>query len=376
LRWPPMHVLLLALLTSPPIPAVPMPPAPPPLPPLAPLPPPVPPLAPLPSLLPPAAPPRWCLNSRCYVSPNESPHLGTKAALLAALHVLASAVLTFHLVIAAMALAILVAAGANATCLLVRTGATRISVVAAASVRSAVSRATARATTDIESRGADGISVQAVNGGGLKSGGSEPALERVTTTTNECYLCYDSCRGEHELVRGVCACKHTAMHLSCQRRMIEMAEEAGKPNPLQCTVCHTDFSNAEFAEARVKLTRAGARWLLIAVGSVVLLACAVAALWPWDGERMGWWDYAWRSFLNYEDVSLDGQHTLLRFFGLLALVAAICLSSWTLTWLALSLSGTLDQARQRPDAAGLGFFLQPPMSTSRQLRCWQPTCSA
>ena len=79
---------------------------------------------------------------------------------------------------------------------------------------------------------------------------------------------------------------------------------------------------------RVKLTRAGARWLLIAVGSVVLLACAVAALWPWDGERMGWWDYAWRSFLNYEDVSLDGQHTLLRFFGLLALVAAICLSSW------------------------------------------------
>ena len=66
----------------------------------------------------------------------------------------------------------------------------------------------------------------------------------VNDQVDECYIC---CEGASlaPLVRGVCACRGTAMHVACQQRMLDSAVAVDAGQLTLCRVCRTSFSNAE-----------------------------------------------------------------------------------------------------------------------------------
>ena len=90
---------------------------------------------------------------------------------------------------------------------------------------------------------------------------------------SECFLC---CEGEqlpgNPLIFGVCSCKHTAMHLDCQRRMLEVALTAETPitTATRCGVCHSAFANASTL-SYCSLSWLGALWCTCCIGVIVML---------------------------------------------------------------------------------------------------------
>ena len=73
----------------------------------------------------------------------------------------------------------------------------------------------------------------------------------VSHQDSHCYVCLDDAADE-PLLRNICACKSTAIHRSCQRRLVENAALAGYS--AACTVCQQPFANVKYEMRRRQRT--------------------------------------------------------------------------------------------------------------------------
>lgn len=209
------------------------------------------------------------------------------------------------------------------------------------------------------------------------------AFARSSTVTDkeeeECFLCCDSSRADGvTLVRGVCNCNGTAMHLDCQQRMIRAAQEQGKENVLFCSVCDVRFNNVALTPERRQLTRAGMLWLGVSLSALGVIACALTILTQWgpNSVSLSWHDYLLQCLSDVQSDSLQGQHTWLLIAAVLHVVLGVVILSWALFWIALYVDGHLERPRNFLDRhGGAGLCLQPPWLLVRTVRVWDPADS-
>ena len=92
----------------------------------------------------------------------------------------------------------------------------------------------------------------------------------------ECYICCTAGSPGDELVRDVCLCRTTAMHLRCQRQMLEASLAQSLSNGVACRVCHTRYQNAELRVSWC-LSWMGVMWITLplALGLVLWSALLV-----------------------------------------------------------------------------------------------------
>ena len=90
----------------------------------------------------------------------------------------------------------------------------------------------------------------------------------------ECFLCLEG-EGAGELVSGVCLCKGQALHLECQRRMVQTYSRLhGEESATQCRVCKAPYSNVSLEdEGERRLAVWGKRLI-----SLVLLTTGVVLI--------------------------------------------------------------------------------------------------
>ena len=86
---------------------------------------------------------------------------------------------------------------------------------------------------------------------------------------SECFLCCEPARPGAPLISGVCLCRRTAMHLQCQKRMLETAsrghDDRARPRLTRCSVCHASYVNADLV-AYWRVSWLGALWCTCGIG--------------------------------------------------------------------------------------------------------------
>ena len=184
---------------------------------------------------------------------------------------------------------------------------------------------------------------------------------RTSPPPTECFLC---CEGPSKgvLVSNVCLCRDMAMHLSCQRRMLEMSYARGG-HLLRCGVCHATYSNAA-ARPVWRLSLTGALWCTCPAGVFVMLWSAStvldrgsAAAPPLSYASGSWWTYQ----LHYM--------TWWRLIGLAYLAIGAFMAVFACAWLAVDVFA-------RPATRMLGFIWEPLCVRRRIVICWRPEASS
>ena len=101
----------------------------------------------------------------------------------------------------------------------------------------------------------------------LVSNPPAPPPKDAESPLSDCFLCCEGPKPGEPLITGVCSCRRTAMHLNCQRRMLEAArswddDEQPSRMIMRCGVCHSTFVNADMSPYW-RLSWLGALWLIL-----------------------------------------------------------------------------------------------------------------
>ena len=128
----------------------------------------------------------------------------------------------------------------------------------------------------------------------------QPIDSGAESPITECFLCCDGARPGDPLLTGVCSCRRTAMHLSCQRRMLETARQDDENPSLmitRCGVCHATYSNAD-TTGSFRLSWLGALWCTCCAGVGVMLWSGYTVLEKGSSRdpKVDYWSRAWWSF--------------------------------------------------------------------------------
>lgn len=170
----------------------------------------------------------------------------------------------------------------------------------------------------------------------LASDPPAPPPKDAESPLSDCFLCCEGPKPGEPLITGVCSCRRTAMHLNCQRRMLEAArswddDEQPSRMIMRCGVCHSTFVNADMSPYW-RLSWLGALWLTCCAGVGVMLWSGYTVLEKGSSRdpRVSFWSREWWSF---ELTNL----TWWRIVGLLYMTISIMMAGAALTWLAYDL---------------------------------------
>ena len=129
---------------------------------------------------------------------------------------------------------------------------------------------------------ADGGAGRQSTNGGEDSQSAEPGSGSQSTDLespriDECYICCGEGSADNELVRNVCACRTTAMHLRCQRQMLEASLIQSIANGVSCRVCHSRYQNAELRVSWC-LSWMGIMWVTLPLALGLMLWSAILVI--------------------------------------------------------------------------------------------------
>lgn len=93
----------------------------------------------------------------------------------------------------------------------------------------------------------------------------------------ECFICCSEGGPRDELVKNVCACRTTAMHVRCQKQMLEAALAQSPSFGVRCRVCREHYRNADI-HASWYLSWIGLVWLTLPLAMGILFLSAIFVL--------------------------------------------------------------------------------------------------